>query len=57
VLNGLRANPTLAMLGVEVLGASVLSIRPASETAKAPEAERGEAPLLQGSCDALLNPS
>jgi regulator of protease activity HflC (stomatin/prohibitin superfamily) len=47
VLKGLQMSPSLAMLGVEVLGFSILSIKPSPETGKALEAEAREALLRQ----------
>jgi hypothetical protein len=47
VLAGLKTSPAIAMLGIEVLGLSVLSIKPTPETAKALEAEAREALLRQ----------
>jgi regulator of protease activity HflC (stomatin/prohibitin superfamily) len=43
ILASLRRSETVAMLGVEVLGLSFLSVRPTPETAKALEAEAREA--------------
>ena len=43
VLAGLRAADAIVQLGVEVLGLSVLAVRPAPESAKALEAEAREA--------------
>jgi regulator of protease activity HflC (stomatin/prohibitin superfamily) len=42
VLDGLKISPSVTMLGVEILGFSVLSIKPSPETAKALEAEARE---------------
>lgn len=42
VLTGLRANDTVAMLGIEILGLSILSIKPTPEMAKALEAHARE---------------
>ncbi|OGS40017.1 MAG: hypothetical protein A3J82_01480, partial [Elusimicrobia bacterium RIFOXYA2_FULL_69_6] len=42
VRQGLASSPAVEMLGVEVLGASILSIKPAPEMAKALEAEARE---------------
>jgi regulator of protease activity HflC (stomatin/prohibitin superfamily) len=42
VLTGLRANDTVAMLGIEILGLSILSIKPTPEMAKALEAQARE---------------
>lgn len=47
LLNGLRSDETVLMLGVQVLGLSILSIKPTPETAKALEAEAREALLRQ----------
>jgi regulator of protease activity HflC (stomatin/prohibitin superfamily) len=43
VLAGLRAADTIVQLGVEILGVSVLTVRPTPESAKALEAEAREA--------------
>ena len=48
----LAASPTLAALGVELLGFSILAIKPVPETAKALEAEARERILRQAD-DAL----
>lgn len=45
VLAGLKASPSVAMLGVEILGLSITSIKPTPETGKALEAEAREALL------------
>jgi hypothetical protein len=45
VLRGLRESPAIAMLGVEVLGLAILSLKPSPETGKALEAEAREALL------------
>lgn len=45
VLKGLRDSPSVAMLGVEILGLAILSIKPAPETGKALEADAREALL------------
>jgi regulator of protease activity HflC (stomatin/prohibitin superfamily) len=45
VLKGLKDSPSVAMLGVEILGLSILSIKPSPETGKALEAEAREALL------------
>lgn len=47
VLPLIRQSPTIAMLGLEVLGMSILGIKPAPETAKALEAEAREQLLRQ----------
>jgi hypothetical protein len=47
VLAGLRASSTVTMLGVEILGLSVLSIKPSPETGKALEAEARELLMRQ----------
>ncbi|HEY7117162.1 MAG TPA: SPFH domain-containing protein [Tepidisphaeraceae bacterium] len=47
VLAGLKASPSVAMLGVELLALSILSIKPTPETGKALEAEAREALLRQ----------
>ncbi len=47
VLKGLKESPSVFMLGVEVMGLSVLSIKPTPETGKALEAEAREALLRQ----------
>src|SRR5918999_4996049 len=43
VLAGLRADDAIVQLGVEILGVSVLTVRPTPESAKALEAEAREA--------------
>lgn len=45
VLKGLKESPSVAMLGIEVLGLAVLSIKPTPETGKALEADAREALL------------
>jgi hypothetical protein len=45
VLKGLKESPSVAMLGVEVMGLAVISIKPTPETGKALEAEAREALL------------
>ena len=45
VLKGLKESPSVGMLGVEVLGLAVLSIKPSPDTGKALEAEVREALL------------
>ncbi len=45
VLKGLRESPAITMLGIEILGLAVLSIKPSPETGKALEAEAREATL------------
>ena len=52
VLAGLKSSPAVAMLGVEILGLAVTSIKPTPETAKALEAEAREA-LLRTSDEAV----
>ena len=52
VLQGFRSSPAMAMLGVEILGFSVLAIRPTPEMARALEAEAREA--LQKDADQAL---
>ena len=47
LLTGLKESPTVTMLGVEILGVSVLSIKPSPETSKALEAEAREMLLRQ----------
>lgn len=47
VLEGLVKNPMISMLGVEVLGVSILSLKPNPETTKALEAEARELLLRQ----------
>ncbi len=47
VLDGLRGDPAVTMLGVEVLGLSLVAITPTPETARALEAEAREALLRQ----------
>lgn len=47
VSQGLRASPSVAMLGIEILEFAVLSIKPSPETGKALEAEAREALLRQ----------
>ena len=47
VLAGLQASPQVALLGVEVMSFSVLSIKPSPEMGKALEAEAREAMLRQ----------
>lgn len=54
VLAALVASPALAALGVEVLGFSVLAIKPVPETAKALEAEARER-LLREADDAIYS--
>jgi hypothetical protein len=53
VLGGLRASAAVAMLGVEPLGFSVLSLRPTPEMARALEAEAREA--LQRDADEAIH--
>lgn len=45
VLKGLKDSPSVAMLGVEILGLSILSIKPSPETGKALEADARESLL------------
>jgi hypothetical protein len=45
VMAGLAASPSVLMLGVEILGLSIISIKPTPETGKALEAEAREALL------------
>jgi hypothetical protein len=45
VLKGLKESPSVSMLGVEILGLAVISIKPSPETGKALEAEAREALL------------
>jgi hypothetical protein len=45
VLKGLKDSPSVAMLGIEILGLSIISIKPTPETGKALEAEAREALL------------
>jgi len=45
VLAGLKASPSVSMLGIEILGLAVMSIKPSPETGKALEAEAREALL------------
>ncbi|HET6248320.1 MAG TPA: SPFH domain-containing protein [Tepidisphaeraceae bacterium] len=45
VLGGLKESPQVAMLGVEILGLSITSIKPTPDTGKALEAEAREALL------------
>jgi len=45
VLQGLKSSASVAMLGVEVLGLSIISIKPTPETAKALEADARESLL------------
>jgi hypothetical protein len=45
VLKGLKESPSVSMLGVEILGLAVMSIKPSPETGKALEAEAREALL------------
>jgi len=52
VLAGLRASDAVAMLGVEILGFGILSIKPTPEMARALEAEAREA--LQGRADEAI---
>src|SRR5262245_14249079 len=52
VLPALRKDPTILMLGIEILGFSVLSLKPTPEMAKALEAEAREA-LQRRSDDAI----
>jgi len=52
VLAGLRAGEAVTMLGVEILGLSVLSLTPTPEIARALEAEAREA--LQGESDEAI---
>jgi hypothetical protein len=47
ILLGLKRNPELVALGVEILGASVLKVKPTPETARALEARAREAILRQ----------
>jgi hypothetical protein len=47
VLEGLKTSPSVTMLGVEILGLSVLSIKPSPETGKALEAEARELLMRQ----------
>ena len=47
VLTGIRASETVAMLGLEVLGVSILSIKPTPEMAKALQADARETLLRQ----------
>jgi regulator of protease activity HflC (stomatin/prohibitin superfamily) len=47
VLEGLKASASVTMLGVEILGLSVLSIKPSPETSKALEAEARELLMRQ----------
>jgi hypothetical protein len=47
VLTGLKESPAVGMLGVEIMGLAVLSIKPAPETGKALEADAREALLRQ----------
>lgn len=47
VLLGLKRNPEIAALGVEILGASVLKVKPTPETARALEARAREAILRE----------
>jgi len=47
VLEGLKKSPSITMLGVEILGLSVLSIKPSPETSKALEAEAREGVMRQ----------
>jgi hypothetical protein len=50
----MKASPAMAELGVELLGLSILAIKPVPETAKALEAEARER-LLRESDDAIYN--
>lgn len=52
VLAGLRASDSVAMLGVEIMGFGILSIKPTPEMARALEAEAREA--LQGRADEAI---
>jgi regulator of protease activity HflC (stomatin/prohibitin superfamily) len=47
VLAGLKSSEAVAMLGVEILGLSILSVKPTPETSKALEAEARETLLRQ----------
>lgn len=47
VLAGLKGSPSVTMLGVEILGLSVLAIKPSPETGKALEAEARELLMRQ----------
>jgi hypothetical protein len=47
ILAGLKRNPEIAALGVEILGASVLKVKPTPETARALEARAREAILRE----------
>jgi regulator of protease activity HflC (stomatin/prohibitin superfamily) len=52
VLAGLRASEVVAMLGIEILGLSIVSVRPTPEIARALEAEAREG--LQGKSDEAI---
>jgi hypothetical protein len=52
VLSGLQVSPALNALGIELLGLSILAIRPTPETARALEAEAREA--LQRQADQAI---
>src|SRR5262249_21852868 len=54
VFTALRESPALASLGVEVLGYSILAIKPVPETSKALEAEARER-LLREADDAIYS--
>jgi hypothetical protein len=47
ILTGLKRNPEIAALGVEILGASVVKVKPTPETARALEARAREAILRE----------
>ncbi len=47
VLAGLKTSPAVSMMGVEILGLSITSIKPSPETAKALEADAREALLRE----------
>jgi regulator of protease activity HflC (stomatin/prohibitin superfamily) len=54
VLEGLKQSPSVQMLGVEVLGLSIISIKPTPETAKALEADARES-LLRTADEAIYS--
>lgn len=54
ILAGLQKNPEIAALGVQILGASVLKVKPTAETARALEARAREA-ILRGADEAIYD--
>jgi len=52
VLSGLRRNPEIAALGIEILGVAILAVKPTPETSRALEAKAREA-ILREADDAV----